>query len=533
MPSRFLRTAPHEFDANLVFGEEGLKPFFAFERVIRDVGGSAERSIEIEDDRVQATLYYQESGIGSLNHSESDLDTIREFRVTWTFQDAVGEKSGTFHVAPRTPNMVDKSGDPISTPPNLVGVNVRAQGSNLEFEEYPALFRRLVSAFGINAGYFETGKIHEHSNIQDAARYVRIERDLSGRFHATDGALARIAHVLANDREGFRQHKADDRIAPGYNHTTQVGPMRAGELVDGHQYPKRVKHYLPREPEAFDPDDPLYHPKLEVGYQTNLDRDSPGWASLDQVTRELDELLLNVLEWEDLPASPPDDARRRGLDSVFVEDQYFRIETERRGRSITPDPTPKMKDRQENVVIRHLKDGLEESDFEVLQALVTDGGEISPSDLADETGRHLETIYRALSRMDDLVEHTYGEVALRSPFIAEQVTQAVQHAEDALVTAAETAGQALELAADEMRCSALVEWLRAYGVDVKNRDDGRLQLRMGNVPGASHPGDVRDALLDGLAAWRDAGRNPEKFRNAVVEARIDGTRAVLQRAILG
>ena len=77
-----------------------------------------------------------------------------------------------------------------------------------------------------------------------------------------------------------------------------------------------------------------------------------------------------------------------------------------------------MKDRQESPVMKHVVDGFEESDADVLEALVTDGGEVSPGAVAEETGWHVETIYRAIDRLEDLVEHHYGELSLRSHHIA-------------------------------------------------------------------------------------------------------------------
>jgi predicted transcriptional regulator len=78
------------------------------------------------------------------------------------------------------------------------------------------------------------------------------------------------------------------------------------------------------------------------------------------------------------------------------------------------DPTPQLKNRQESLVMKHFVDSFEASDADVLETLVTDGGEVAPEDVADEKGWHIKTIYRAVDRLEDLVEHHYGGLSLRS-----------------------------------------------------------------------------------------------------------------------
>lgn len=50
-------------------------------------------------------------------------------------------------------------------------------------------------------------------------------------------------------------------------------------------------------------------------------------------------------------------------------------------------------------------DLLDTPDGAVLQQLVTVGGAQAPKELAEETGYHLSSLYRALQRRKDLVEH--------------------------------------------------------------------------------------------------------------------------------
>lgn len=536
-------TAPHEFDAHLIFGNQpgadgpadhGLAPYFAFLSLIRQNGGSKRYSINFRGLEVSGSLYYQESGIEEIRHPDADdLGTVIEPRISWEVideDDPVGERSGNFHVRPRAPDMIDEDGDRVSVPDDLVGIDVRAQGSNLDPGRYLSLFRAIAADLGVASRYFE--EVHPYSNVQDLARYVRVDRDESGPVHAVDGVLARIGNLLANDREGYRKHVADDTEAPGFYHTATVGSKRAAELVEGHRFAKECKHYLPRHPESFDESHPLFHPKVEVAFQASRNDDgSVPWSDLDGLDREIDETLINLLRWVGLPV---DDENQGGpgpsLSDVYVPDQYFRAETDHRPLTLTPDPTPSMKNQQEGVVIHHLRDGLADSDLAVIEQLVADGGQHSPRDLSDETGYHLDTVYRALKRIDELVEHTYGDVALRTPFIAEQLVDAVERAEDAVATAVETGADALAFAAEELESSALVRWLRSYNVDVESDREGRLKLRMGRAPGSSMDA-IRGALEKGLDAWIGAGRDRQRFRSATVVVNVAGQSRVIQRAL--
>jgi hypothetical protein len=407
MNAEFLDPAWHEVDVNLVFNDRGeccqhgLEPFYAAEKIVRGSDGSKRARCRVDEHTVSLTLYYQESGIGSLNHSSSDLDTIREFRISWEVvadDDDVGERSGNIHIAPRTPKMTDQNGEPISTPEDLTGVNCRVVGSNLPLEQYGELLQRATQALGFDSRYFAEERVHqEYSNIQDAARYIRLIRGDPGSIHAVDGVLARISNLLANDREGYRKHVADDTETPGYYHTATIGPKRASELVDQHHLPKEFKHYLAREAENLDRSNPLYHPKVEAALQTSRANDPIRWEDRERVGRELDEALLNLLEWEGYPITDEDieeDDRDGGGPpggrGPYVEDQYFEAETSRRQRRLLDDPTPQLENHQETLVMRHIADGFEESDGDVLNVLVADGGEVSPSEIADSTVWHIE-----------------------------------------------------------------------------------------------------------------------------------------------
>ncbi|MDZ7700843.1 MAG: hypothetical protein U5J98_01560 [Halobacteriales archaeon] len=118
-----------------------------------------------------------------------------------------------------------------------------------------------------------------------------------------------------------------------------------------------------------------------------------------------------------------------------------------------------------------------------------------------------------------------------STWIAERVTQAVQHAQDTLVSAGRIAEGALEVAAEDLSDSSLVKWLRANDVDIDSTEDGRMKLRFGQASTFQSTTELRDVLKAGYDAWIAAGRKRDRFREAMVRARVAGSPAILQTAL--
>ena len=91
---------------------------------------------------------------------------------------------------------------------------------------------------------------------------------------------------------------------------------------------------MAREAESLDPSNPLYHPKVEVALQASRLDEPVRWSERERVARELDEALLNLLQWECYPVTEEelDEDDRDGGDppgghGPYVEDAYFGAET--------------------------------------------------------------------------------------------------------------------------------------------------------------------------------------------------------------
>lgn len=92
-------------------------------------------------------------------------------------------------------------------------MNVRVSGSNIEFTEYLPLLQQAAAVVGIQGEYFSDS--HPYSNVQDAGRYVRLDREVSGPVHSRDGPIVHLGHLLENDREGYRKTVQNDQNERG------------------------------------------------------------------------------------------------------------------------------------------------------------------------------------------------------------------------------------------------------------------------------------------------------------------------------
>ncbi|MDM9626087.1 hypothetical protein QTL95_09275 [Rhizobium sp. S152] len=527
---------------------DGLSPFFAAAGVVSRSGGSKTVKFHDGGETWLAKLYYQDSGIVNPGPrlptgTRWEFDTMREYRIAILRnpdEDAVGEQKMNAHLRPRWQGMQVEKDDGsrfrLNIPRGITeGVNVRLNGSNIDIWRYQTLLREAAAALGINPDHFVDP--HESSTVQDGERYVRVHTDASGPIHARDGPIAEMGHLLEHDREGYRkvvQNDADEdgRALPGYYHTVTLGPKRVREAFPSHSLPTEVKHYYAREALSMPKDNPLRHPKLGVSYQVSRWDESLGVApeDLEQIERELDRTVHAVLIEAGIDPSPTHGS------GPYIEDAYFDAET-REGFEEPPalDLTH-IRQEQESVVVRNLTDGLSPVEWESLQTLVTDGGSVSPADIADEHGRHVGSVRRALNRIDEMVEREYGTVSLKSSFVAELVHDAVKEARDANRRVVDAAGKALaaaERGLDETT-SALLTWCSKHDIDVDSRGEAIERIRMGEVErgpvgtdanGSRYP-IVSRKLRKALDLWTDAGRDPGKFRSATVEFSLSGSRGV-------
>jgi hypothetical protein len=526
----------HEAAMQLNFGD-GLAPYFALHSIITTSGGSRTVEFTFDGELWTAKAYYQSSGIVHPGPqlptgTEFQLDTMREFRIAIQRhgeEDPTGEQKLNAHVRPRWRGMEVERDDgtrmELELPGGLrEGVNVRLAGSNVAATRYRYLLHAAARALDVNADYFRDPL--PSSTVQDAERYVRIHRDASGPIHAREGPIASLAHLLEADREGYRklvQQDSDEEgeQVPGYYHTVTLGPERITEAFPSHRMPKEVKHYLARHAEQMDDDNPLAHPKVGVSYQVSRWDSSVGVSDddLEQLRDELDETLHAVLADAEVELRPEHGS--------YVTDSYFDAELGEHSRPPKLNLT-EIRSEQENVVIRELAKtgGVSPVEGEILETLVTDGGRVSPADIAEEHGRNVGSVRRALRRIDDLVDREYGEVGLRSSYVAEMIHDAVDELRAAGSRLAEATGEAL-LAAErglDETTSALRAWLARYDVEVDTYGEAIERIELGEMRsggGAKPYVWVKQELRRGLELWCE-NRSADGFVNATVRFRFEG-----------
>jgi len=516
---RLVETAPHEFRANLNYNDAGLMPWFACDRAVKDGGGAVETTTHLDalgGDEATVKLYYQDSGLVLPDDgvtpagTEIDLDEVREFRVHIEATDETGERTANFHLRPRWMGleaMSDGQRVGMAVPQDLANnatdaVSIAANGSNIEFDRYPDLLCEAAEAVGVSSHYFDD--LHPTSNVQDAERYVRVHRDAAGPIHARDGPVAALGHLLEGDRSGYRKLVQDDTETEGYYHTATLGPSRVAEAWPSHSLPKEVKHYYARDPHGRDDDDPLAHPKLGASYQVSrwdrtLHLDEDG---LDRLSRELDETIYAVLADAGL------DLRAGG--DTYVEDSYFDAANATTDAAVVDLDLTEIRHEQEAVVYDQLAGGMSPAEQDTLRTLVTDGGQVSPDDIAETTGRHPDTVYDALGRLHDLVDHTYGEVELRSTYLSELIADALDAAETAVAQATNAAAEAVR-AADrglDETTSAFIAWCESHGVDYRDHDDGAT-ISLGEV---DDDREARQIIREGYDLWTDMERDESSFK---------------------
>lgn len=519
--------APHEWQAHYLYAE-GLSPYFAASRQVSKGGGSMQGSFEADGERWIVQLDYSEGGLVPPESGVTPEGTavefeapLREYWLKAKVDDDVGQKKATFHLAPRWHGLESESGKPAARPQWEAGdgVNVEANTSNIEFVDVPDILQLAAGAVGINPHHFDPTKVHEFSTATDAGRYVRIDRDRAGPVHARDGPIARMGHLLENDRSGYRKVVQDDTEIEGFYHTVTLGTGRVREAWgDEHSIPREIKEYYPRDPGAFGVSEALHHPKVEASYQAGRwDRSLHPIHDAEHIRDELDEAVLSTLNEAGLPVRVEGGTGGTG-GSVFVADEYFEATESDRGTSAIPLSLEQIETSQTSVVIRHLRDGLSPVEWDSLDMLVSDGGAVSPADIAEGHGWHPDSVRRALRRIDDLVERSYGEVSLRSHHVADLVHDAVVRAEESVKEAVETGAKALDAVERDLDEAEerLIAWAANHGIHVDRRD-AQYVVRAGNLDDKQMS--FRQMCRRLLDLWRTANRDVEKLRAASVEYR--------------
>ncbi|KZN23908.1 hypothetical protein A4G99_13845 [Haladaptatus sp. R4] len=515
----FIRSQWHEFKAYVKY-DVGLGIYYGLnslqkEHDFRD-DGALKAEFGVPDDIAETTgrerweleFSFSDSKLKPWRDSSFRIENVREYSVKMhpagveNHRDAL--RKASFNVRPRWPNLESEDGyrDP-SNPHDLLGIDVEYTGSNIDPRVYPKLF---YQAMGVLQG--QQGKkwsnptyipyddvrpenIHHSSNITDGELYVRLDKDLTGPLYAIDGPIHRISMLLADERRGYAKSIRDDRECEGYYHVATIDHERAGELLGGHVLGKEFKHYHVRNPDAVEGDATLEHPKFGVALQNSVTDRTVYWDDLRRVETELDEALLNALDWTDIPIRPDG--------QVYVEDDVFEVTGERRFRNLVPNRLPSIQQEQHDDVMRVVPN-LAPTDVEIAEELLTDGGQIAPKNLAEDLGRHIDTVYTSLKRLGSIVVHEYGDVRLRSKNVAQEILKYLRGAKESFqVSMSEAADRLVQAEKVVDGDSAFARWRETYGVEFDDREGEPDELTMKYTPESKD--EVRRILRTGANRW--------------------------------
>lgn len=522
--------AYHEIDAFWWFTDNDLSPYWALTQLsIQDLDGYAEIQREFGGEEWQIRFTYNsETGLAPRPSDPIDGETVYEWKIH--VENVFTEAKADYVVSPRWDGLKKPNGDRAQIPwCGGEGCQIHLQGSNLSFDEYRWLLQRSLQELADHAGtnisrrYFN--RIRGDSNINTLERYVRLKREYAKKLTRSTGAFYSVMHLLADEKGSQWVYKGDNSEIVGYRHAMDLDPVSSSDLIEDHHLGKRLKSYHPKYARSEETDDdPLSSPKFGVAFHKSLNTTdsftgeyrnnghSVKWADRDDLVRELDETLVNVLRWAGVPikADP----------TVFVEDDHFEIGESDRSIAYWDDPTPALEAEQENLITTVLQD-LSPSARDVMKTLATDGGQAHYDELSDETGYSVSQIYRALEEIGDVVVNDNGLVRYYSEKILQEITAIVERVEDFVGDSVERVAKLANVETRSAADSAIQQWMDKYGAEFDLDEDGgtiRFGTVLSELKSAPEP-HLEDVLQEGLDAWCRAGRDLLDFVELEYEAR--------------
>lgn len=515
--------APVDHGPDALVDYDGLDPYWALtSMLINECDGHHELETEISGEQWTLELTYSKSGFApSYDH---DIDSDRLYEIGLNAQGR-GQRKCDYNISPRFEDIRHhESGDSITTPFDHTepdsGISVHAQPSNLRLDEITSLFPRFIFELaddvgvGMYHGYFEAPF---DGRITALERYVRILEDSNEKLIGTGGIMDRLS-MLLSDAEGTKgEYKWDNEKMEGHNTRVLHGSKGASELCDRHRYGGQLKTYYPKYPENFDEDDPLNHPKFAALFIAG--RTATGavpWEDRYDLVNELDERLLSVLSWSQIPTEPGD---------TYVSDDHFSADPVADPVPIHADPLPQLEAEQDHLLLTTLRD-MTDSDVSIIETVATDGGR-DARDLASETELSISTVYRCLDRFDGVLTSDNGHVRFVSQKLRKEVRSVVDSVENKIETAADRVANLVDMDVRQSASSAFGRWLSKWSgeFEAPQSDEDRPVVRIDTVLSefkrTSQPmlGEAIEEMLD---SWSKDGRDVADLMDAIVEVTVDG-----------
>lgn len=512
-----IRPHIHELSAFWHFRNYGLKPYYQLQNVIiRGFDGDGEVTVDIDGNPYHIDIGCSDSGIAPRPCDPDQHDVLRDWEIK---VDGPNEEKAHYQICARYDGMVDPDNNPINLPwSGGEGLDVHCQSSNISADWALYLFRIVIDKISesvdqsINQRYF--ANLEPTSKITTVEWYVRITRQYAEKIVRSDGIFHRIMHLLSPEEDMEWVYKGDNTDIVGHRHAMDLPPAAVNKLRPGRSLGVRPKNYHPKYVRNdAKSDDPLAYPKFAVAYHQSIDGESRAWNNRDQIRHEIEELLINILEWAGVPTEPDP--------TTFVSDDHFTVEASDVSISRYSDPTPELEIEQESLLMTVLGE-LSPTAQDVTKVIATDGI-THYTELAEETDSSISTIYRALDQLGELVESDRGMVRFTSKKIRQEISGMVNRLEELKES---TAKRVAELANIELRSSAdsaMEKWMAKYGAELIDIEgDGgtvRFDTLLTRLISVREP-NIYDVLREGLDAWESTGRNWLTFADLRIDARL-------------
>jgi hypothetical protein len=525
----------HEAKVRLFY--EPLSIYWALSDLLHNYAdGYAETTAMIDGEQWDIRINFSDSGIAPRPSDDITRETVREFDLTGLGR---GERKLSVNFSPRWDGLETPDGDPVDTPWQFMdrqGVDAFTQGSNILLDAYPGLVARFVAEIGDEIDHNWNQPFNPFGGqIVEVERYLRLHREMNKKLVGKTGVFQRLMMCLAEQPGTQAELSIDNEDVVGKYRAIQLYSEDVAEVFQRHTaaWGRQIKSYLPRHPEAHDEEDPLYHPKVAALFRNSLSPGSVDWEQRDELLSELDESVLNVLSWSDVPT---DVGGGTGVGTtVFVADDHFESKARFNPLTIYPDPTPELEAKQESILMWALQQVNEtKSDRDIVEALADGGGRMHREDLADATGWSMSTLYRALQRLEGAIESRNGHFRFSSRQLYEEIDAIVSRLEEHWTTAKSQAERLLDVEIRSKSNSSFERFLAKYGAEfIDQAEGGRPVIRIGTVLSMLKSTDAPrvEAVLDELKrAWRNDRRNIDDIRGAVIEADLvtrDGYQAIL------
>ncbi|MFP8957172.1 DNA-binding protein [Natrialbaceae archaeon A-CW3] len=510
-------TAPHESHGRWKWDTWGRGPYDALSSVMlgQPFEGYLEFTTDIDGEPWKVTVSYSKSGFAPRLSDGINASRLYEWDITGR---GPGESKAYYNISPRHPDLRHwETGEPVNLPwenqfGQVEGVDVEYEPSNIEPERALELLPEFYAAIFEKAGepiypeYFRKSPHPEYSREWAHERYLRIRREWAERL-ASAGILQKVIHHLTDMEGVIAELKINNKEIVNHQNRLVLDPASVGELFPGHTYGRKFEIYQLKDPDAVDKDHPSYHPKVEVLVNKKMnDRESWAWADRQDVVKEIEETLLNFLNWDDIPLAPDGSG-------VYVPDDHFDAVSRDDQVELFPDPTPRLEAKSEHILLTTLSE-IGETPKRVAEQVATDGG-ATVEDLAEQLGNHPATIYRAINDLGEILDLENGQVSYRARKYREEIRALVESAEYGIESYADRIHHLMGLADHIEDCSPFQQWLAEHGAELEFDQEGepkrlRIDTILSTLKSSSFES-AQEVAREAISKWRHSGNDPAFF----------------------